>query len=349
MEDLMKKFSLFFLGILLIFIAGCATRVRMEVTKPAEVNLAGVKTLSVLDFEYTGDKESVTLEKLLDEALKEIFADTGTALTKEEKTAQYATNKMVQTLADTQYFTIVDAGDFKDSMDEMTGRVQFFDVLSGVYDVDAVMIGTITNLKTEETYEIRTRTEVNPDTGVEEEIQEQWVTRRAELEFEYKILDTENSRLMVQKVFNKSTSDSELSANYNSLTSEEQMYRSMIDSIIKTVSRQLVPYTVTESRSLMKDKTKNPKMEVADEYVKVTKYQEALEIFLEVWKNSKNIAAGYNAAIMYEAMGDLDNAISQMDEVLDMYPDKKVFRELERLKAAKEEREKAMAQMEGRS
>ncbi|MBN2050715.1 MAG: hypothetical protein JW760_09745 [Spirochaetales bacterium] len=334
--------------ILLLLITGCATSVRMVVTKPAEVNLAGVKNLSILDFEYVESTSEVTLDKLLEDALSQLITGEDTSLSNEEKMARYATNKMSESLAATDYFTLVDPGNFKDSVDIMTNRMQFFDILSGVYDVDGVLLGSILTMKTKETWETRIVMVLDELTGQEVEQEEEWVTRQANLEFEYRILSTDTSEVMVQKVFTRSTSDAKSYEEYDRLTSEDLMYKRMVDEIVRTITRQLVPYQVTESRSLMKDKTKDQRMETADQFVKVAKYNEALEIFLSVWQQTRNIAAGFNAAIMYEALGNLDQAIVQMNDVLNVYPEKKVFRSLERLKAAKVEREKAMAQLEGR-
>lgn len=346
------KRSFFFISAflsVLLMISGCATRVPMVVTKPAQVDMSGIRRISILEFEYTGDMQTGSIDKLLDDVLDQFFTDDGSALTAEEKIALYATNRVSQTLGDTQYFTIVDPGDFKESLSGMTDRIQFFEVLNSVYDVEAVFLGSITVLRTTETYETRVVVKVDEETEEEVEVEEEWVTRKAELEMEYRIIDTMSSELIVQKVFNQSRTNSKPVEDYQMLTAEEQMYRSMIDSIVQTISRQLVPYKVTVNRKLLKDKEKDPRMEIADEYVKVAKYENALETYLTVWDESRNIAAGFNAAIMYEALGNIDAAIETMNMVLNTYPDKDVFRALERLKATKAEQEKARQQMEGRT
>lgn len=47
----------------------------------------------------------------------------------------------------------------------------------------------------------------------------------------------------------------------------------------------------------MKDKSKNPDLKTADELLKGSLYNEALQVFLEVWNGTQNPAAGVNAGI----------------------------------------------------
>jgi lipopolysaccharide biosynthesis regulator YciM len=115
------------------------------------------------------------------------------------------------------------------------------------------------------------------------------------------------------------------------------MFREIVDSFIPPMMKQLAPHTVRESRRLMKDKSENPIMEKARQYAKNGMYDRALELYLEAWDSSRNPAAGFNGAIMYEVTGDIDAAVSLMEEVVDRHPEKKIIREYNRLLGVREE------------
>ena len=96
----------------------------------------------------------------------------------------------------------------------------------------------------------------------------------------------------------------------------------------------------------MKDKTKDQRMKEADNMVKGGIYEKALDLFLEIWYDNQNPAAGVNAAIMHEVLGDVDAALELVEEVLDVSADKKVIYEYKRLQKVKEDLEELEKQME---
>jgi hypothetical protein len=95
----------------------------------------------------------------------------------------------------------------------------------------------------------------------------------------------------------------------------------------------------------MKDKMKDPRMEQADELVKGKLYDAALEIFLDVWQDTGNVAAGFNAAILYEITGDLERAIAQMKELVRLTGEQKAMREYNRLLETQREQQRLQEQL----
>jgi hypothetical protein len=74
-------------------------------------------------------------------------------------------------------------------------------------------------------------------------------------------------------------------------------------------------------------------------------YRNSYDIFSQIYKTSGNIAAGYNAAIMKESMGDIEGAYNEMNELASKTAEPDVIREVNRLKNAWEEQKKALSQM----
>jgi lipopolysaccharide biosynthesis regulator YciM len=86
-------------------------------------------------------------------------------------------------------------------------------------------------------------------------------------------------------------------------------------------------------------------MKLAGKYAKSGVYDKAMEIYLELWKEEKNRAAGHNAAILYEVTGNVDAAISLIRDVLDVYPERKILKQYNRMLDVKREQERLAEQL----
>jgi thioredoxin-like negative regulator of GroEL len=74
-------------------------------------------------------------------------------------------------------------------------------------------------------------------------------------------------------------------------------------------------------------------------------YDKALAIYLDVWAKAKNPAAGTDAAIMYDILGRLDDALTLIDQVASESGDKSAIKEQARLKQLKIENDKLAEQL----
>ena len=130
------------------------------------------------------------------------------------------------------------------------------------------------------------------------------------------------------------------------LEADEEVCKEILDQMVPKIAKQIAPYKEVVYRALMKDKTKNPDLKAADELVKGNLYDRALEIFLQVWSGTQNPAAGVNAGIMYEALGDLDSALRIVKEVVDRTADSAAMREYSRLLREKQSLERLKEQLQ---
>jgi len=87
--------------------------------------------------------------------------------------------------------------------------------------------------------------------------------------------------------------------------------------VLWSLSRDLAPYTVTERRTLMveksKDKNLNSQMKAAAEQVRQQSYKTALGMYMKIYGEYGIFSAIYNAAIMQEALGETREAIGLME------------------------------------
>jgi hypothetical protein len=344
----MHKHARLLLGLGLAFFAiSCATNIPVTITKPAEINMAGNRVIAVLDFRYSPDSREWTGGDLIRWAVTRL---TGIELpareTPESRAADYATSRVIRTLIDTGYFQLVSPREISQAL---KGTVEADVSVTGIgkaVDAQAIINGELTVLETEDEEWILTRTVKDPDTGdpVKEEVP--MIRRRAKVAMMYQVIDAETGVFIASRSFDDQDEASVEAAYASTLPSVDDMYMRIIDSFMPKMAKQLAPYQVTEHRFLKKDKTEDPRLEHADGLVRARAYEEALEMFLSVWEENGNFAAGYNAAILYEILGRLDEAIAQMQAVVAASGDRGAARQLQRLLAAKRDYQRLQEQMQ---
>jgi len=335
-----------FLAALLIAIMSCATSIPVTVTKPAEINMSGNRVIAVLDFRYPEKEKGITGRDLIEWAISKLI---GVDLPKEQSTearvAEYTTSLLISTLVDTGYFQLVSpeqvARTMRGSINMSTTAVD----IGRAVDAQAIINGELYLLDTDDETWVDTRTVTDPDTGAEIKELVPMISRKAWVGLTYQVVNTKTGAIVASRSFKGEDKEDTTQAKRYSLPSPEEMYKGITADFMPEIARQLAPYQVREARTLMKDKTDDPRMEQADDLVKGRVYDAALDLFLEVWEDSGNPAAGFNAAILYEITGDLDMAIEQMKEVARRTGEKKAMREYNRLLETRREQQRLQEQL----
>ena len=342
-----KRFAPIGVAALAALFFGCATAVPMRVTKPAEVNMAGARNIAVFDFTYPVQGITLKSEKeifnlLLTEALDlKIEEDTI-----EKRIAAYASNNLVQSLVETDYFQVLSPKDVTQAMIGADNPNLGLTDVGLALGADAIIVGSVDVMTPEEkTYQKDVYVK-DPKTKKLVKTKADYISRSIYIEITYRVLDAADGSMYASRTLENNQSREVKLDDKDKLPKYEDLYLKAIDAVVPSIAKQLAPYTVTEYRYLKEDKTKDPKMKQADEFVKGGIYQKALNLFMEVWESNQNPAAGFNAAIMLEAVGDIDGAIELMDNVMDISPDKDIMREYNRLLASKEQMETVAEQME---
>ena len=102
-----------------------------------------------------------------------------------------------------------------------------------------------------------------------------------------------------------------------------------VDDGLRFLFNDLRPHTVIEKRKFVKDS--NAKMKAALARVKAGYHKDALESYLEIYEESKILAAAENAAILHEVLGDVQAAADLMQRAYDNTRDTKAGQTLARL------------------
>lgn len=276
--------------VLFLLLAGCATTIRMEITRPAEVNMAGARRVAVMDFGIPPESDRAwTWDELWALALaKMLNLDTARKATLVEKLAQYTTETMIGTLAGTRYFEVVNPGDISRAVIGSGKRNPNPIMIGQLVGAQAIIVGDITSLVNETVQFTRIEKVKDKTTGKDTETTVLYVKRTLELELTYRAVNTTTGAIMATKTLEDSNVREVRYADRGNLDSEEAVFRGMIDAMLPKIAKQIAPYTETVYRALMKDGTKDPEMEKADELVKNNLYDNALRVYLDVWRRSRN-------------------------------------------------------------
>ena len=264
----------------LLILTGCATKVVLRVQRTPNWNTAGIGRIAIMPFEHNGS-----------------------GLHREA--AEYLTTIAATKLRETNHFTLVDSSEITrrqrrnesiiDQVDALlAGQVLICDVKNGSY------IG--------QRYDPQTKQNVNVT----------YYEREVQMSFTYSLRLARDGSIIGVETRDARASDSNM--NPDSLKSQSQLVRDIVNqSGFANLTRNLVPYVVTERHAIMKETSKNKilqgKMKEALGWLKEKNYRIALNKYLDVYSEYSNFAAAYNAAILHEALGEVQAAASFMQRV----------------------------------
>ncbi|MFW6181329.1 MAG: DUF6340 family protein [Spirochaetota bacterium] len=333
-------------GALLVLLAaaGCATRVPVTVTRPAEVNMAGARKIAVLDFPVTAERR---LDKgfLLHLVLNSVFGTRLGAIDQERRISEYTTERFILALVRTGYFQVVGPDQLREAMGAVDLSGAGVVHIGSKADVRAVIHGEIYLLHTEDEEITATEEIVGPETDQTTEETSVRVVRTAALGLEYYVTRTDTGEVLAARSFEDTLREEQPLEQEFLLPDPLDMYREIVDSFMPRVARQLAPYTVRENRRLLRDRSGSPRMDQAKRLARGRIYDRALELYLQEWERTRNPAAGHNAAIMHEVTGDLDAAAALMKQVAERHPRRRILREYRRLQEARREQQRLVEQL----
>jgi hypothetical protein len=218
---------------------------------------------------------------------------------------QYATNKVKGIFPSMAQFTVV--GDT--TVSEARRRGENLESL-----VDALFIGQITNVTVNNTSQQGSWKD--KDGNVHTYID---YNREVTVSFSYHLERTRDGSMLgpIQKSGRATSSARDDSSRLQSATA---LTNKIIDDQLKYLNRDLVIYTITVNRVFVDkdpDKTLKEPMKAALAQVKAGSYVAAHKAYLAIWESNQSVAAGINASILYEALGDTQTAANFMQQVVD--------------------------------
>jgi hypothetical protein len=229
----------------------------------------------------------------------------------ERQLAQFLTTVAVKTVQDTGKFILVDYA-------EIIRRERSGENIADY--ADAVFSGVISRFETKD------RTESYK--GKNDQIYYTYF-REVNFGFSYSMRRTGDGVILGQAL--REDSRTENASDQNNLPSPQEIARTIGTRQLEYLKKEIAPWQVYERRVFEEDKTKDPRMKNAKALVKAGNFQSAYAVYSAVYAANSNFAAGFNAALCTEIMGDVAGAALQMRRLWERDANPKAQKELVRL------------------
>ena len=321
---LFKKLKFFALTFTLCFIflmASCATTVNVKLTRPAQLDLNGARTVAVLPFKpysYYREYDVNIGRQIIINTFYQIFD----IRDPDEQLALDSLRTQIERgLMDSPYIKLVSSDSVERALRKgtlnpadvyLTGGVSYFDV---------------DDRRIEERKLIKA---ANGNQKAEYAIVAYW-KREVSFVFRYQIVDSSTDTIIATGDYRCNTT----SSSYESRKALPSAY-SLLDPDIRKAARKILqelqPYTVTKTIKLLEPKTKDKalkeRMKIVDEMAENSQIEKASAEFSKIYEETGLLEAGYNAAILQEALGNLSKAEQMMTALYNEYPDNRVAKGL---------------------
>ena len=271
------KFKLFCALLSIITVSGCATKVELEAQRTPTMDTSGLQRIAVMPFEPTSGNATY------------------------QSAARHATSVAMSKIQATNHFKLVSASTVNDARKKGEGIENY---------VDALFTGQITHIGEKTSAHEGQRKDSNGNV-----VKYTYYVREVEVKFNYSFTRVRTGDLVGP--LNKEGKLTSRNENKGDLASIDSLANSIIDGQMRYLNRDVAPHTVRISRSMEKEGNKDlkPQMDAARAQVREGNYVAARRGYLALWESNKSIAAAVNASILYEAMGETQDAINFMEQV----------------------------------
>lgn len=352
----------------LLFATSCYSTIGLRTLVPAEVNVAGYKNMAVQSTSYNYSPAEliwrsyiIPIRGNVDDIYRQYIGSMFTMFdgTTPSQVSNYTSKNLVKAI-DKGYFTIKgpELTDALILVGKSTGTVRQTLMSNGV---DALLTSNIGYMYYDEYITAKSlyedKTDSSKVTGYKF-----YLVQNAAISLTYTVTDVEDNVFIANKTqsiqsgdvltlightdpndIKKFVQDTPV---YNWYSATE-IFKSLVDDFFSTITNQLTPHYETVYIDLMSNKPKADSVKQAYSYVDDGNYRVALEIFLKEYKASGHIPSGYNAAVLYYALADYDEAFELAKEVYDKSGNNNALELYYTLKNIKEKQDAAIAQING--
>ena len=321
MKKTVRYSGLLFLLLINLLLFSCATTVNVNLTRPAQLDLNGARTIAVLPFKpyyYYKEYEISLVREILINSFYQIFkirdAD-------EQLIIDSLYSQVEHGLVNSPYIKLVSSDSVEKALRKgslnpadvyLTGEVSYFNVDDTRFDEKKLVRAA------------------SGDRAAEYQIVHYW-KRDVDFRFRYQIVDIATHKVIAANEYR--CSDSSYRYDYRGdLPSAYSIIESYIRKCSKKILQELQPYTVTKSITLLESKTKDKalkeRMKAAEELAESSMLAKASDEFQQIYEDTGLVEAGYNAAILQEALCNFTKAEKMMIEVYNANPDSRVAKGL---------------------
>lgn len=323
----MKKNSLFSIMIAtVILFSSCATTVSVKKIQPANFDIKNAKSIAILPFE-TSEPSSLNFSDNINLFLGilDAIVSYDSAINEQKYIASYLEDKIADGVIESNHFQLIDGRAVKSALSKGLPS-----------PADIYIVGYIHNFESD----------IDKDYEKDEEDGEVEVSYQREVSYNisYQVINAKNHTVLGNDQEYISGYSSSASQLYN-LESAFDITKYKLDSLARRIIYNIQPHTVSMSYTLLKDKSDILEMELANEYAKNGNLQGAKETFLEVYEETGLFEAGYNAAILMQALEEYYDAERLMQELVDRTYDKQAVKALSSIKKEMKAKAKVSEQL----
>lgn len=302
----MKKLKILVSILLVNLFFSCATTLKFDVLRPAEVDL--------------GSAKSIAIEPVVVSMHTKIFE--GPIITK--RITSFIEKNLEADLGTAGYYRVIGVKDRRTPADiYLDTKVSHFDVT----DSERTTKQKNPNYKKANSPKDTNgkRRPVEPEYNYKTTY-----TRTVTLLFQYDIVDGNTQNVIYTENFRIRKQDTSVN-DKSGLKDPYYMIESELKKIIQDIEHKIQPYFVNRSVTLMKVK-KNAAMDYATELAEDGYYQQSYEQFINIYKTTGLMEAGFNAALLLEASGNFYDARELMEEIYQTTLNPDALKELELIK-----------------
>lgn len=310
------KFALYLFVVLFCF-SSCATTINVKFQRPAKLDLNGAKTIAVLPIKPYQFKSSADVMVFV---LEYVFLDYDKCNPDEKRCIDQLKYDIEEGLARSPYITLVHSAEVENAIKNhytnpadvyFTGEVTDFYIKDNVHNVRIPV----------DHYTIDE--EGNKIKRTEYQYVENF-SRSVSLSLRYQIVDSYSAKVLATSSIDLYDSSIEYE-HKRDLPSAYSILKYDLSNAANKILKELQPYTVTKSITLLKDKSKNPDMKNADKLASSNYLVESYNEFYRIYEETGLFEAGYNAAVLKEAMGMLSEAQNMMNDLYNKTKDKRAY------------------------
>lgn len=280
----MKKCIWVFSLFLILFLFSCETTLNVAVNRPADVDLGTATSIAIEPIEYT-------------------YYLNRTEQTYAREVVTYLEYNLEREFNYDNYFRIIGTKDRRTPADVyLEGEIVRFEI------TDEQKVNKIKNPEYVKPVEGQKANKYIP-----EYIEEIRYKRSVNLIYRYQYVDGYSNRVLYKNEIEKYGASSWV-LKMSELPDPYSLISSYLNDIVKKMAREIKPYVVNKTLSLMEVKD-NSEMEYADKLAEKGYFDESYNKFIEIYRNTGMFEAYYNAAIVLQAKGELQNAKDMMKQL----------------------------------
>ena len=301
-----KTFGLITLAILTLLAFSCSTTVSTDVTRPAELDLEGVNTVSLLPFKTSSEMD------LNSNGTKPVYSF-----------YDYFDKYQTQYSKMNDEFDIVNAIDSKlYTKMSMESDLTLVDPAAverafrskSTLPVDIYVTGGITSFSSIIESEVVERTTKQGKVPAEK----YW--RELNLSLLYQVVDTNTNTVLSHNEFDYSAKSSKEYA-LDDVATTYSLAESKVNAFVAEIMKEFLPYEEEKSLTLLSHK--DSAMKEAEKLAKKGQLGMAKNKYLSLYNSKDYFEAGYNAALLLQAMEEYEDAKEVMTKVYKRFGDQR--------------------------